>query len=136
MENFFEYYTSFTTPVDPALKHSEASIMSALVLLSCFVPKVGFFLPIYVLWVTNGRVSQQEQEQIPLTLEQTILFIQMNHLQSLTEAIEQNPELLYMDYKKKSLLYWCKHYKNTKAHTVILQLMKRYPSNIVQNLSA
>ncbi|AUO00109.1 hypothetical protein DOM21_00175 [Bacteriovorax stolpii] len=60
-------------------------------------------------------------------LEQIILFIQMNHLQSLTEAIEGNPGLLYLCHKKRSLLYWCSHYNNTKAHMVVIQLIKKYP---------
>lgn len=63
----------------------------------------------------------------PDKLEQLILFIHMNHLQSLAEAIESNPELLYCDYKKKSLPYWCKHYNNTKALIVVTQMTQKYP---------
>lgn len=77
-----------------------------------------------IISIFSGRTKRRPEHQ---ELEKIILFIQMNHLQSLTEAIESNPALLYLCHKKRPLLYWCTHYNNTKAHMVVIQLIKKYP---------
>ena len=51
-------------------------------------------------------------------------LIQSNHLQSLKELLEHNPECAKNTYKNKSMLYWCKHYNNVQAHTMIVEFLK------------
>lgn len=102
--------------------------------LSLFVPLLSIVAIVYLMFKINRRTIVQELKEQPPEIEQLILFIHMNHLQSLTEAIESNPQLLYMDYKKKSLLHWCKHYNNTKALMVINQMTQKYPKTV--NLAA
>ncbi|MDD4974669.1 MAG: hypothetical protein PHY93_09990 [Bacteriovorax sp.] len=53
--------------------------------------------------------------------------LQMNQLQKLSEAIDANPDILYCDYQRRSLIAWCRYYKNTRAQELIIQLMKKYP---------
>ena len=95
--------------------------------LSLFIPLLSIVAVVYLLFKINRRTVVQELKEQPQEIEQLILFIHMNHLQSLTEAIESNPQLLYMDYKKKSLWHWCNHYNNTKALMVITQMTQKYP---------
>jgi vacuolar-type H+-ATPase catalytic subunit A/Vma1 len=97
--------------------------------LSLFVPKLAFIIPIYVLFNTTKRRSlgKAKRIQAPKEMEQIVLFIQSNKLESLTEAIESNPTILHCDYKKQTLLSWCKFYNNTKALMVVLQMIKKYP---------
>lgn len=97
--------------------------------LSLFVPKLAFTIPIYLFFKTTRRVSIGKTYKAlpPKEMEQIVLFIKSNKLQNLTEAIELNPTLLHCDYKKQTLLSWCKFYNNTKALMVVLQLIKKYP---------
>jgi len=97
--------------------------------LSLFVPKLAFIIPVYILFKTTKRRSLGRAKRIqpPKEMEQIVLFIQSNKLESLTEAIESNPSILHCDYQKQTLLSWCKFYNNTKALMVVLQMIKKYP---------
>lgn len=97
--------------------------------LSLFMTKLIFTIPIYIFFKTSKRVSvgKASTTQPPKEMEQIVLFIKSNKLESLTEAIELNPTILHCDYKKQTLLSWCKFYNNTKALMVVLQLIKKYP---------
>lgn len=53
-----------------------------------------------------------------------------NNLQELEMAIESNPEILYCDYRRKSLETWCRYYKNKGAQEVIAQLKIKYPRKL------
>lgn len=110
-----------------SLTSNDAWILVFLGAVSLFVPALWSLVFLYVAMNTTVRSIKRELKEVPGNLEQILLFIQMNHLQSLTEAIELDPHILYLDYKKHSLLYWCNHYNNTKAQMVIVQLIKKYP---------
>ncbi len=122
-----EYFYSLFSPINVALDTQDYWGLLFICCISLFQPKLLFLIVIYMAFKTNRRVAQEELNEQPKEVEQLILFIHMNHLQSLTEAIESNPQLLYCDYKKKSLLHWCKHYNNTKALMVIIQMTQKYP---------
>ncbi|MBC7427897.1 MAG: hypothetical protein H7336_04740 [Bacteriovorax sp.] len=103
--------------------------------ISLFVHKLFFCVFIYMAFKikkVDKRADLREIYEQPKEIDRLILFIHMNHLQSLTEAIESNPQLLYCDYKKKSLTHWCKHYNNTKAILVINQMIQKYPKEAFQ----
>ena len=53
-----------------------------------------------------------------------VTLIQHNHLQSLKERFEIDPNLVDLKYKKQSLLYWAKYYNNHRANTMIIELLK------------
>ena len=72
-------------------------------------------------------VVRKELPVAPDEIEEIVAFIQKNHLQSLTEAIESNPILLHCEFKKRDLLSWCKFYNNTKALMVVIHMTKKYP---------
>lgn len=102
-----------------------------------FIGCVSLYLP--VLWILMPcflalRVKKKSPPLASVSLfkekcpfSEAILLIQRNHLKSLSAAIDSNPELLYGEYKNQSLLMWCKHYNNSKAQSVVIQMVKKYP---------
>lgn len=52
-------------------------------------------------------------------------YIRIRHNQSLIERLHRDPTLIHATYKKKSLLYWCKRYKNLEAHKIIIAHLKK-----------
>ena len=56
-----------------------------------------------------------------------VLSVQLNRLEELGKLIEENPSVLYCDYQRRSLVAWCRYYKNTKAQELIIRMMKKYP---------
>lgn len=98
--------------------------------LSLYAPVLFICMPCYLaLRVKKKSPSLRNilrfKDKCPIS--EAILFIQRNHINSLTQAIESNPELLYSVYKNQSLLMWCKHYNNSKAQSVVLTMAKKYP---------
>lgn len=126
-KHWFDYSFSLAFPFEVSLIAQDYWGMLLVTCIGLFIPKLIFIIPVYILLKTHKRVKKEETEAHPRELEQLVLFIQMNHLQSLTEAIESNPVLLYGMYKKKTLLCWCKAYNNTKALMVVIQMTKKYP---------
>jgi hypothetical protein len=124
-----EYLSTFSLPFVIGLGPNDFWAIMFIGCLSLFVPKLAFIIPIYVLFNTTKRRSHgiAKRIQAPKEMEQIVLFIQSNKLESLTEAIESNPTILHCDYKKQTLLSWCKFYNNTKALMVVLQMIKKYP---------
>jgi hypothetical protein len=57
-----------------------------------------------------------------------VMQIQLGRTQSLSEALDERPEYLKQKYKKKSLIFWAKHYNNQKAHSIIAKKMAAYSS--------
>ncbi len=97
--------------------------------LSLFLSIMWISLPFYLALKVRKR-SDTQPALNPMTkcpLSEVVLYIQRNHLKSLSQAIESNPDLLYKEYKNQNLLMWCKHYNNSKAQSVVLQLSKKYP---------
>ncbi len=127
LRNTKEYIYSLLLPFESSLTSNDIWGMVFILAVALFIPPLAWTIPIYVICKTNRRVAAKEKEEFPKEIEQAVLFIQMNHLQSLTEAIETNPNLLHAVYKKQSLLHWCKYYNNTKALMVVIQLLKKYP---------
>lgn len=126
-KNWSEYFYNVSFPIESALEGKDVWTLVFMGAIALFVPVVWIFAFFYILFNTNIRIANRELSERPKELEQIVLFIQMNHLQSMTEAIETNPDLLYCTYKKNSLLYWCKYYNNTKALMVVIQLIKKFP---------
>lgn len=73
------------------------------------------------------RVYQKHEYQfIHLEKEdmrKVIMLIHTKHNQALIEEINERPELLKGIYKKHNLLYWCRHYQNRKAHSILTKKM-------------
>ncbi len=97
----------------------------------CLKPEgFGFIFPAYILIIIPVVFFHvyycNEIEYKIVTkadLEKVISLIRINHHQSLLEELTNQPEILNVKYKKKSLLYWAKHYRNPKANSIIIQLM-------------
>ena len=130
-------------PLQSAKKHWRTTLTSFVLSLRCtlspqeywgilffscfclFLPKLWFVVAGFLIYKIE-RV-EMKLRPIPLELPNIVLHIQMNHIQSLTDAIESNPEILYAQYKKQSLLAWCQYYKNPNAQILITQLMEKHP---------
>ena len=106
----------------------------ALIFISClalYAPILwmafAFFLAIKaVLGFRESSIAQRESVQNSI-----VQSVQMNRLDDLSKAIEENPEILYCDYQRRSLTAWCRYYKNTKALELITEMMKKYPKEEV-----
>ena len=102
--------------------------------LSLFLSYLWISLPFYLGFKLNKKTHASVHNAGNSSLPEVLVLIQRNHLQSLSVAIESNPHLLYSEYKNQTLLMWCKHYNNSKAQALIIQLLRKYPKT--QPLSA
>lgn len=129
VKDAYESLPKFSLPFVIGLGPSDFWILMFIGCLSLFVTKLAFIIPVFLLFKTTRRRSlgKAHRIQAPKEMEQIVLFIQRNHLESLTKAIELNPTILHCDYKKQTLLSWCKFYNNTKALMVVLEMIKKYP---------
>ena len=105
--------------------------------LSLFITKLIFTIPVYLLFKISIRPppAKTYNFKTPKEMEEIILLIKSNKLENLTVAIEQNPVILHCDYKKQTLLSWCKFYNNTSALMLVLQLIKKYPPEKVLSMA-
>lgn len=138
LKDQIERLSSFSVPFVIGLGPNDFWIMIFIGCLSLFMTKLVFLIPLYLLLKTTKRASiaKTYKFQAPKEMEQIVLFIQSNKLQSLTAAIELNPSILHCNYKKQTLLSWCKFYNNTKALMVVLQLIKKYPPEKAISMAA
>lgn len=138
IKNGINHLSSLSLPFVISLGPMDFWAMTFIGCVSLFITKLAFLIPIYLLFKTTRRVSLIKASKIlpPQEMEQIVLFIKSNKLQNLTEAIELNPTILHCDYKKQTLLSWCKFYNNTKALMVVLQLIKKYPPEKAMSMAA
>lgn len=138
IKNGIEYLSTFSFPLMINLGPNDFWALMFMGCISLFVPKFAIVIPIYLLFKTSRRCSIGKMKKItpPKEMEQIVLFIQSNKLDSLTKAIESNPKILHCDYKQQTLLSWCKFYNNTKALMVVLQLIKKYPPEKAFSMAA
>ncbi len=59
------------------------------------------------------------------TMREAVVHIRLKQTQALIEKLENNPEILQLAYKKKSLLYWARYHQNLEANSIIIQMMKK-----------
>jgi hypothetical protein len=103
----------------------------ALVFISClalYIPILWSAFPVYLCFKTYNQFKQNyilEKENVQNDI---IKSVQTNQLQKLAEAIDANPDILYCDYQRRSLIAWCRYYQNTKAQELIIQLMEKHPN--------
>ena len=120
--------SAYSIPFESSLVPNDYWALLFIGCVSLFIPMLGFAIPIYIFFKTSRRtVAKKVIKEVPRELEQIVILIQKNRLQSLITAIESNPTVLHCDYNKHSLLSWCKFYNNTKALMVILEMLKKYP---------
>ncbi len=89
------------------------------ILWSAFVIYIGIKAFLFI-----GSYAKYKKENIQ---NNVVEALQMNRLEDLTREIEANPEILYCDYQRRSLIAWCRYYKNTRAQELIIHLMQKYP---------
>lgn len=59
------------------------------------------------------------------TMKGAIVHIRLKQTQALIEKLDENPEILFQSYKKKSLLYWARYHQNLEANSIIIERMKK-----------
>ncbi len=102
--------------------------------ISCFAlysPLLWFVCVAFLCYKTYVRFQHSHIVEIENAQSIVVQSLQLNQLQCLSEAIESNPEILYCDYQRRSLIAWCRYYKNTRAQELIIQLMKKYPKEAI-----
>lgn len=121
--------------IEVRLGQSDYWVILFICTLSLFASKLFFGVFLYCLCNVRLHFKNQHKsfEKAPADFEQIISHIHANRLRSLAEAIESNPQILYCDYKKKSLLVWCKHYNNRNATSIIFQMTQKYPKEILSS---
>jgi hypothetical protein len=95
--------------------------------LALYVPILWTAFAIYLCVKTHSHFLQSNLNQKESVQSSIVHSLQFNKLDELTVAIEENPEILYCDFQRRSLMNWCRYYKNTRALEVVIQLMKKYP---------
>lgn len=127
--NFKAYLFIMSAPI--YLYHSLATKdYWTLLFISClalYAPILWTAFAIYLCCKTCNQFQQSnliEKENIQNVIVQSV---KLNHLEVLTKAIEENPDILYCDYQRRSLIAWCRYYKNTRAQELIMQMMIKYP---------
>jgi hypothetical protein len=83
-----------------------------------------FAIPLIFVNIYNN-IEEEYKNVSSNTLKDIIVHIRLKQSQSLIEKLECNPEILKENYKKKSLLYWAHHYKNTQANAIIIDIMNK-----------
>lgn len=119
--------------VEYASANSKGHWLSDANLLLYFFIFISFYFPMFLTFVifsiyyrTLSNFDAHFEANFHKTQEAQFLvhLIQVHHVQSLKEKFIFDPELIYTTHKKKSLLYWAKHYNNLEAHKMIIELMK------------
>lgn len=87
-------------------------------------PKIFIVIFAITFFEAYSRVEREHKVDALNDVRKIILYIQMNHLQSLTEELIIKPEISEKKYRNRTLLYWAKHYKNVEAHKIILRTIK------------
>ena len=130
--------SSFFFPFAIGLGPKDFWVIIFISCLSLFITKLIFTIPVYLLFkiTRRARPSKSYQFKTPKEMEEIVLLIKSNKLENLTEAIELNPIILHCDYKKQTLLSWCKFYNNTSALMLVLQLIKKYPPEKVLSMAS
>jgi hypothetical protein len=123
-----EYVISLLAPFETAIAEKDTMGAIIIVTLTIFFPPLIILIPIYSFLNANQRITKQNDLNRPYEIVNIIHFIQQNHMQSLKEALERDLGLTQMLYKNKSMLFWCKHYNNLKAHSIVLDYTKKYVS--------
>ncbi len=126
-KNAHIYYLTFLNPFTLA-----GIILKSKCPFTAFIFVYGNFINLKLMPLSTAVIIYQTylnlKREIPvfdLHSSRLIYFIQSNHLESLKTELEFNPSYSKLLYKKKSLLFWCKHYKNVNAHTMIVEYMKK-----------
>jgi hypothetical protein len=118
-------FSNFYFPFESCMGVNDYWALLFICCFSLFLPKLLWAIPLYIALKTNKRMVLKKTKKPSPELAQIVSYIKMNHLQSLTEALESNPSLILCEYKNKSLHSWCEFYNNPKAGTVISQISNK-----------
>lgn len=122
-DNWMQYLVFLYSPQSYVFIDNSYSLVIVLIL-SFFYPKGFFLLVLMVLYRVYIKKEEEYLNHHERNLGTLIYYIKMKRNQSLSEILEKEPKLARLNYKNKSLLYWCKHYKNIPAHKIILTSIK------------
>jgi len=95
--------------------------------LALFAPILWSGLAFFLCYKIYCQLYQNNLSQIENVQYCVVQSVQMNRLEELSKVIDENPGVLYCDYQRRSLVAWCRYYKNTKAQELVIKMMKKYP---------
>lgn len=121
--NWPEYLVFLFTP-QSYMVIDDSKIVIGSIILSLFYPNAILILISVVFYKVYEKNEKEYFESYDRNPSSLIYLIKMKQNQSLAEILKKEPKLALANHKTKSLLYWCKHYKNVEAHKLILQSMK------------
>lgn len=123
------YIFIFTIPLYlyHSLETKDYWVILFLACLALYAPILWAACGAFVCYKARNQFRQIQIAQIEDAQNRVVLSVQLNQLQKLSEEIEANPEILYCDYQRRSLIAWCRHYKNAGAQELIIQMMQKYP---------
>lgn len=101
--------------------------------LALYAPLLWAGLILFLCFKTHNQFQQNNINVKENAQSDVVRSVQLNQLQKLSEVIDANPDILYCDYQRRSLIAWCRYYKNTKAQELIIQMMNKYPK---ENIAA
>ena len=87
---------------------------------------VLFLIYKIIVHFNQNNIDEQHSAQ-----NEVIEALIKNNLIELSEKIDQNPDVLYKNYQRRSLVNWCRYYKNTKAQELVIQKMNKYPEQSI-----
>lgn len=123
--------TLFLTTIPVYLYHSLATkdywTILFLACLALYAPILWAACGLFLCYKTHLQFRFKHRVAIENVQNTIVKCVELNQLQKLSEAIETNPDILYCDFQRRSLIAWCRYYKNTSAQELIIQLMKKYP---------
>ena len=126
-EAWIEYAAFYIHPSNHPFSDSNLCLL-ALILLAIFVSPIFYILVVFAIYF---RILAKFGDTVDslcnrgFEAQELVNMIQNNHMQSMKEKFINDPYLINCMYKKRSLLYWTKHYNNLQAHKMIIDLMKQ-----------
>lgn len=104
--------------------------------LALYAPALWAACALFLCYKTQTQFKQIHIAQIESAQHAIVQSIELNQLQKLSDAIETNPEILYFEYQRRTLIAWCKYYKNTRAQELVMDLMNKYPKGSKELMAA
>ena len=95
--------------------------------LALYAPLLWTAFGLYLCYKTHNQLQQNNIAEKECAQIEVIMALQKNRLDLIAQAIDENPDILYCDYQRRSIIAWCRYYKNTAAQELVMQMMLKYP---------
>lgn len=118
-----DYVMAFFVPLEYLMTSIKLEYFAVALGLTMISPSLMIIAVFWALVKSYDYALDDSRKRKNNEIRQVVHLIQLNHLQSLKEMLERDPDLAKENYKKKSMNYWCKKYNNQEAHSLILNAL-------------